>query len=155
MQYYPFFSIPKEDQQSFIEFTRANPPRFKPQHYHGEDGYANYNYLKVNGAWVDPDSKADVFNANKGLVISGQQPPRLPIGEGGPRFMVDPQELDEFYKGFVQECAEGDDYEGDPRVFHISPATFARWAVGTTRGDSYVERKFLSDVCIGHGLHPS
>lgn len=154
----PFFNIPKEYQQSFARYIEENPPRFKPQHYKGEDGYGNYHYLKLNGDWIDPDSKAEVLGSFADPADPSQQrtrlpqpyampqPPHLPIGLSGPRIM-ELDEEDEFYKGFVQECVEGDDHEDDPRNLRISPSTFARWAVGAAKGDSYVETVFLTQVC--------
>lgn len=49
-----------------------------------------------------------------------------------------PQELDQFYSNFVDGSDDGDG-EGDPRMLRITPHTFARWAEGAAKGDTYVE----------------
>ena len=59
----------------------------------------------------------------------------LPGLSKGPRIM-DRNEEDEFYQGYVEELAL-DDLEQDPRQWRISPATFSQWAAGAVTGDLY------------------
>jgi hypothetical protein len=61
-----------------------------------------------------------------------------------------PGEEDEFYRGFRQDCLETGDFDGDPRALRISPSTFARWAIGAVRGDSYVEAEPIPDASSCH-----
>lgn len=132
--------------QTFEEHTQANPPRFRPSHYTRSECFGNYNYIKVNGCWVDPDSEGEVFDALTNPT-DPSPPPCLPIGPHGPRFSS-LEEEEEMYQGFVEECYESGDVEGDPRHWRISKETFARWAIGAAKGDTYVEAEPILDVSI-------
>jgi hypothetical protein len=137
---------------------KNDPPRFKPNHYSGAAGFANYGYVLINGKWVDPDSEGEVFDAIKSHANFSQSQ-NVPIKLTAPSFM-DPDQARLFYQNLFNETAyleprsggcdfRGDfmeDNEGDSRVLRISPATFARWAVGAGRGDSYVGTKVAVEV---------
>ena len=96
--------------------------------------------MEINGCWVDPDSKKELDDAS-----SSRAPnvPKLPVG-------IEPVPLlyeDQIYRDFMVEVqAEGGDGEGDPRAMYITPATFARWAAGASKGDRYLTMKVPSQV---------
>jgi hypothetical protein len=58
------------------------------------------------------------------------------------------EEENEFYRGYLAEVGENEDYEGDPRNLRISPATFAQWATGATQGDWYEKKEAPPDVSV-------
>jgi hypothetical protein len=109
--------------------------QYLPNHYTGNEGFGNYGYLNVNGYWIDPDSKGEIFDAENGL-LGASHSPNLPIGIAPVPKLTE----DEMYAGFMEEVSNGveGDEEGDPRSMYITPTTFARWAVGASQGDSYV-----------------
>lgn len=130
---------------SYDNFKRGNPKgsRLNPNHYVGDEGYANYGYVRVNGCWVDPESEGEVYNAVTGRLCASYAP-ELPVGITP----VPEKTEEELYQAFVHEIEYGEDGdgEGDPRASYISPATFARWATGVTRGDYYVVDKVPPQV---------
>lgn len=116
-------------------------------HYSGPYGLANYGYAFVNGKWVDPDSSGELLDA---LTCSTKSlEPRLPGLSPRPHIMTGEEE-NEFYRAYLAEVSENDDYEGDPRHLRISPATFARWANGATQGDRYEKKEVPSGVSELH-----
>jgi hypothetical protein len=120
------------------------PGRANPNHYSGNEGFANYGYTLINGVWVDPDGEGELYDAltnHEG--VSPQQP--LPALTKGPRVM-DRDEEDEFYKAYAEDMLDEEDLEGDPRQLRISPATFAQWAVGAGAGDRYITTEVPAEV---------
>jgi hypothetical protein len=150
--YYNQPQSPKQHPLRFDRHLKQNPPRLNPNHYSGEQGFANYGYILINGQWVDPDSEGEIFDAFKSHADSSQFQ-NAPIEISAPYFMTQDQ-MNALYKelfcdlpdtgslyedlGFTGDFA---DFERDPRALYISPATFARWAAGVSQGDSYVRTK--------------
>lgn len=115
--------------------------------------WANFGYIKIRGRWVDPDSEGDVADAYNAEESGDDEAPYLPdlrkIPDTGPRIMS-PEEEDEFYHDYTSEVSDEGDGEGDPRLYRISPATFARWAVGCGNGERYEETPFVPGVRFFH-----
>jgi hypothetical protein len=149
------YNQPQSPRQHPLRFDRhieQNPPRSNPNHYSGEQGFANYGYILINGQWVDPDSEGEIFDAFNSHADSSQFQ-NAPIEISAPYSMTQDQ-MNALYKELFCDVPDpgspygdliftGDfgDFEGDPRALYISPATFARWAAGVSRGDSYVRTK--------------
>jgi len=126
-----------QDLLSFREHTERSPPRFRPSHYLGDNGFANYGYTRVNGVWIDPDSEGEIFDAMQ--TPQDLKPlAHLSSSPEGPRIMS-PEEEEIFYDKYLEDIVDDDDYGGDPRLLRISPATFARWAESVGTGDRFVE----------------
>jgi hypothetical protein len=130
---------------SYDDFKRRYPQdsRFNPNHYAGDEGYANYGYMRINECWVDPESEGEVYDAITGR-LGASYTPELPVGITPVPRMTE----EDLYWAFVHEVSYGEDGdgEGDPRASYISPATFTRWAAGVTRGDHYVVEKVPPQV---------
>ena len=127
----------------YEHYMNENLPKFRPNHYTGNNGYGNYGYLEVNGSWVDPDSEGEIYDALNNH-SGASRVPDLAIGIGS---LLGKYE-DEIYSGFMAEVNDKDagDEEGDPRAMYITPATFAHWAAGASHGDSYVKGKLEPPV---------
>ncbi|KAH6721970.1 hypothetical protein BKA61DRAFT_729394 [Leptodontidium sp. MPI-SDFR-AT-0119] len=131
---------------TYQEHLRQFPPRIGTNHYKSDMVWANFGYIKIRGRWVDPDSEGDVADAYNAEESGDDEAPYLPdlrkIPDTGPRIMS-PEEEDEFYHDYTSEVSDEGDGEGDPRLYRISPATFARWAVGCGNGERYEETPFV------------
>jgi len=125
---------------TYEEHIRQNPPRIGMNHYKGDMVYGNFGYFLVGDKWVDPESEGALHNAY--MNGSCEEDPNLPdfqrFRTSGPHIM-NPQEEDKFYQGYVDDVTDDKDGEGDPRCLRISPTTFARWASGAAKGDRYEE----------------
>ncbi len=161
---------------SYDEYKARNLRRYRSNHYTDSDGYANYGYLNVNGCWVDPDGKREIYEAENGL-LGEFHVPRIPIGITPVPKLTE----DQLYAKFIEEVSDGPDgdLEGDPRAMYITPAIFARWAAGASLGDHFVVpktgsavschlcrvdialvitdyiRKKLSEICVPASVCPS
>jgi hypothetical protein len=137
---------------SYEVYKADNLSRFLPNHYTGNDGYANYGYLNVNGCWIDPDGKNEIADAENDF-LGAKHAPRISIAVGPLPRLTENQ----MYAEFVEEVSHGldGDLEGDPRSMYITANTFARWAVGASRGDHYVLQNTEISVSyfLFHGLH--
>ncbi|KAH7357019.1 hypothetical protein BKA65DRAFT_219461 [Rhexocercosporidium sp. MPI-PUGE-AT-0058] len=131
---------------TYQEHLRQFPPSVGTNHYKGKMVWANFGYIKIRGRWVDPDSEGDIADAYNAYASGDDEAPYLPdlqkIPDLGPRIMG-PEEESEFYPEYTAEVSDESDGEGDPRLYRITPATFARWAVGCGSGERYEERQFV------------
>jgi hypothetical protein len=128
---------------SFAEYICRHPAPMGLDQYKGKDVFANFGYLEVNKTWVDPDSEGQLHNAYIKDGVGAKALYRAYLQEraearGFPLFakisgdgIMTPELEDTFYKDFVDCVSDNIDGEGDPRPYRISPATFARWAVGS------------------------
>ena len=132
---------------SYKEHKRRCLHRFQSSHYKGVDGYGNYGYIHLNGYWIDPESKKEVFEAENNL-LDACHVPKLPIGIDALPVLTE----DQMYAAFVEEVSTGPDgdQEGDPRSMYITPLIFARWSVGASLGDHYVAGKAEASVSCPH-----
>lgn len=120
--------------ETYDEYLRKNPLRPRPNHYHDEEVYANFGFLKINGHWADPDSHRTLHSA---LLGEAGLEFKLPGSSStGPRIMEE-HELDAYYDWLVEELHEGEDDEGDPRDMRISPETFRIWAADVEVADKF------------------
>ncbi len=134
--------------ESYSEYIRRHPPTIGNHQYKGDQVYANFGYLPIGDKplWVDPDSEGELYNA---YINSTSHLPGLPhFKRTPPKGIMTPDEEDEFYKEYVEMVTDGVDGEGDPRIYRIAPATFARWAVGAVVGEHYEENAEVVKVCI-------
>ncbi|KAF4628127.1 hypothetical protein G7Y89_g10027 [Cudoniella acicularis] len=127
----------------YDEFIAKYPPKnLAPNHYKGEQVYANFGYVLVEGKWVDPESEGELYkaymNCTEGPNSKAELPDLQRSRTSGPRVM-NQEELDRFYRQYVEDVTDHTDGEGDPRFLRISPATFARWAAGAVKGEHYEE----------------
>jgi len=129
------------------------PPGSKIKHYKGEDGYGNYGHICIKNSWVDPESEEEVITALRRESTKSIPAPVIPIVSEGAKIMT-LQEQDAFYKDYTREVSDLGDSEGDPRCLRIAPATFARWADGALKGDSYINTEVPSPVSLVYFLKP-
>ncbi|RDL40318.1 uncharacterized protein BP5553_00297 [Venustampulla echinocandica] len=137
---------------TYDEFIKENPPTIGKNHYKGDDVYANFGYVCINGKWVDPDSEGELYKAYMGssdgpYAAAGLRDLRNSQAPG-PRIMS-AEEQEAFYK----EMADDDDGQGDHRDSRIDPATFARWAEGAAQADKYEERDMPAQMEIPEDLY--
>jgi hypothetical protein len=147
-----------------------------PDHYQGDEAYANYGYLPLDGIWVDPDSEGEIaaamknsgkhvrlpkirddYNSYPGMTQEDNiaatnrtesDPPVLPI-----YYRNDPEMTeDDLYRGFIEEVTDEIDGDGDPRLNYITPATFARWAEGAAEGNHYVPKSSIERSTVSQNF---
>ncbi len=113
--------------------------------------YANFGYFLAEGKWVDPESEGELYNAYMNSSNSSKAESNLPdiqrSRDTGPHIMS-AEEQDKFYKDFIENVSDGNDGEGDPRAWRISPSTFAQWAAGAVAGDQYEEAVMQTPVSL-------
>ncbi|KAG4431189.1 hypothetical protein IFR05_013334 [Cadophora sp. M221] len=131
---------------TYQEHIRQFPPSIGTNHYKGDMVWANFGYIKIRGRWVDPDSEGDVADAYNAEESGDDEAPYLPdlqkLPDTGP-IIMSPEEEEQFYRDYASEVSDEGDGEGDPRLYRISPATFARWSVGCGSGERYEETPFV------------
>lgn len=152
----PLWSIEDLARQTiYAEHIRENPPMVGRNHYKGDMVWANFGYVMINHRWVDPDSEGAVADAVNSREYNPNEEPDAPhfdhIHDPGPRIMT-PEEEDSFYEGYVEDVADEQDGEGDPRQYRISPATFVQWVDGATIGEQYHEKPSLPGVRLNPTL---
>ncbi|KAK0100871.1 hypothetical protein ONS95_007317 [Cadophora gregata] len=128
------------------EHLRQFPPCVGTNHFKGNMVWSNFGYIKIRGRWVDPDCEGAVADAYNAYESGDDEAPYLADlqkrPDTGPRIMS-LEEQDEFYSQYTEEVSDEGDGEGDPRLYRITPATFARWAVGSGTGERYEEKAFM------------
>jgi hypothetical protein len=134
---------------SFDEYMRLNPTSVGRNHYKGDMVYANFGYFLVDGKWVDPESEGALFDAYIGRSNdSNPELPHLNRSRDSGSYVMKQEEQDEFYREFVEDVTDEIDGEGDPRVYRITPAIFARWATGAVEGEKFEETVMEPQVRI-------
>jgi hypothetical protein len=134
----------------FRQFKSQQLPKFSGNHYQGKDVWSNFGYVRINEKWVDPESQGQLYkayyNPSGGPNSKAELPQLDDLRMRAPKVIATQAEEDTFYKEYVAYVEDELDGEGDPRQFRISPATFARWAAGATKGDMYESRKLKPSV---------
>ncbi|KAH7407398.1 hypothetical protein BKA64DRAFT_666481 [Cadophora sp. MPI-SDFR-AT-0126] len=142
--YDPFKPLPSN--VTFKEHLNESPASVGTNHCKGNMVWSNFGYIKIRGRWVDPDGEGEVADAYNAYESGDNEAPYLPdlhkSLDSGPRIM-NLEEQDEFYSQYTEEVSDEEDGEGDPRFYRITPATFARWAVGSGTGERYEEKPFI------------
>lgn len=134
---------------SYQEFLRQYPPRIGSNHAKADDVWDNFGYIKINGTWVDPESKAEINNAlrvHSGELGEVEERPTLYEQSLSEPKIFSLEEADEFYQDYTDYVSDEIDGEGDPRHPRISPQTFCRLAAGASRGNTYFEESLPQEV---------
>lgn len=105
-------------------------------------------YVKINGKFTDPDSKADVINALNG-VPGGS--PRVPgLHEPLLSNVMTNMELEAYYARFLLDVDNEEDperdNEGNPLDTRISPEIFKNWASGARKKDRLDTAEIVKNV---------